>query len=302
MSDDKLAELIRDDGIDILIDLSGHSNGERLAVFARKPAPIQVTAWGHATGTGMPAMDYLFADPVVVPPECHRFFAERIYDLPCVIAAEALETRSTNLEPPMLERGHVTFGVFNRPEKFTDGAIRLWSRVIDRVPGSRLLIKGGGLEQEDRRRAYAEKFASSGIGEDRLTILGATPRDEHLAAIQGVDICLDPFPQNGGVSTWEALRMGVPVVCMLGSWITNRLSASIVSSIGLRDWVAETENGYLEIARKSAAAPDQLRALRCSLPDRIAVSPAGDLAAYTRAVEAAYRAMWTEFCDRSPGS
>jgi predicted O-linked N-acetylglucosamine transferase (SPINDLY family) len=120
---------------------------------------------------------------------------------------------------------------------------------------------------------------------------------EHLTAIQGVDICLDPFPQNGGVSTWESLRMGIPVVCMLGSWISSRLTASIVSSIGLRDWVAETEDEYLEIARKFAAAPDDLLALRRSLPDRIAASAAGDLDAYTRAVEAAYRAMWTEFCN-----
>ena len=132
----------------------------------------------------------------------------------------------------MLDRGYVTFGVLlNRPQKLTDAAIRLWLRVIDSVPGSRLLVKSSGLEQEDLRRTYAEKFASFGIESDRLSILGSTPRDEHLAAIEGVDICLDPFPQNGGVSTWEALRMGVPVVCMLGSWITNRLSASIVSSV-----------------------------------------------------------------------
>jgi predicted O-linked N-acetylglucosamine transferase (SPINDLY family) len=186
--------------------------------------------------------------------------------------------------------------VFNRPQKFTDAAIGLWSRILDGIPGSRLVIKGGTLEQPKRSGPITDKFASFGVHNDRLTILGSTPRDEHLAAIRGVDICLDPFPQNGGVSTWEALRMGVPVVCMLGSWITNRLSASIVSAIGLHDWVADTEDGYLEIARKFATAPDHLRQLRRTLPDLIEASAAGNLDAYTRAVESAYRTMWTRFC------
>ena len=298
MSDDKLAQQIRDDGVDILIDLSGHSNGDRLAVFARKPAPVQVTAWGHATGTGMPAMDYLV---------CRS-------------------RRGASGVPPLLRRTNLTICHASlpptspaRPPKFeaADAGPRTCHLRSLQPSAKAHRCRNPALVESDRQRSrlsaageeqrpgagrpppnYAEKFASFGIESDRLSILGSTPRDEHLAAIEGVDICLDPFPQNGGVSTWEALRMGVPVVCMLGSWITNRLSASIVSSVGLRDWAAETENEYLEIACRFAAAPDQLQALRRSLPDRIAASPAGDLAAYTRAVEAAYRAMWTEFCNK----
>jgi predicted O-linked N-acetylglucosamine transferase (SPINDLY family) len=298
-TDDELAKMIRDDGVDILVDLSGHSEGNRLAAFARKPAPIQVTAWGHATGTGLPAIDYFFADPITVPPDCRRYFAERIYDLPCIIPTDVVDIHLAPIAPPVFERGHVTFGVFNRPSKISDPAVQVWAKLINSVPNARLMIKGPGLENERANRALMERLGAAGIGSDRVTLLGATIRKDHLATIQSVDICLDPFPQNGGVSTWEALRMGVPVVCLLGPWISSRLSASIVSAIGLPEWVADSEYSYLEIARQFASAPDRLRELRNALPAMIEASPAGNVTAYTRAVEAAYRTMWTEFC-KSP--
>ena len=294
VSDDDVAAQIHNDGIDILIDLSTHTRGHRLEVFARKPAPIQAT-W--SLGTGVQTIDYLLTDPILVPAECSRFFAEKICYLPCAVPTAALSGDSAALgEPRSSSTGHVTFGIFNRPEKFSNDAIRLWSRILAAIPDARLVLKASGLELASRSEPIAKAFADHDVAVDRLTFLGSTPRVQHLKAYQGVDISLDPFPANGGVSTWESLLMGVPVVCMLGTWISSRVSASIMSAIGLRDWVAENEEEYLAIACKYASVSQHLRQLRRSLPDLIAASPAGNVSAYTRAVEDAYQSMWQDYC------
>jgi predicted O-linked N-acetylglucosamine transferase (SPINDLY family) len=289
-------EQILADKIDILIDLSGHSAGNRLKVFARKPAPVQVTAWGHATGTGIPTIDYLFADPVTIPRDVRRLFAEQMYDLPCSITAQSSPDGVRAVLPPILSRGSVSFGVFNRASKISDEAISVWARILRAVPGSRLLFKDGAFEDASLQLIFTEKFLAQDIESDRLVFLGRTPRLEHLAAFGDVDICLDPFPQNGGVSTWEALQMGVPVVAVLGNGPANRVSASILTSIGLRDLVAESHDSYVAIASRLAANLDQLKTLREDLPGRISSAAAGNCATYTRAVEEGYRAMWRAYC------
>jgi predicted O-linked N-acetylglucosamine transferase (SPINDLY family) len=291
-SDDQLADCIRSDKVDILIDLSGHSEGNRLRTFARKPAPIQVTAWGHATGTGLPTMDYLFSDPVVIPAEARQLFAEQIHDLPCLVIIEPPPAELRCLEPPVTANGHITYGVFNRVSKISDAAIGIWARILRSDVTSRLLIKDKLLDDASIRRMLLEKFASHGIAPDRIYLVGATSREQHLAAHARVDICLDPFPMGGGVSTWEALHMGVPVVTKLGNGVPSRLGGAIVSATGMTDWVAADDEQYVEIALRST--PDSLRTIRHALPDRIArhCSPA----AYTRAVEEGYRTMWKRYC------
>jgi predicted O-linked N-acetylglucosamine transferase (SPINDLY family) len=296
-SDDRLAEQVRADGVDILIDLSGHSAGNRLAVFARKPAPIQVTAWGHGTGTGIPTMDYLFSDPVAAPAEVRHHFAEAIYDLPCLVTMEPPFSGFSPASPPVLSNGYVTFGVFNRVSKISDDAVRVWAEILHAVPLSRLLIKNQALDDASMRVLLTERFAKHGAPADRIDFLGSTTRMDHLLAYKDVDICLDPFPQNGGISTWEALHMGVPVVAKLGISIPGRLSGAIVSSIGLGEWVADSDEGYCAIAAKYASMPEHLATLRAALPGKIASSPAGNNAAYTKAVEAGYRAMWNDYID-----
>jgi predicted O-linked N-acetylglucosamine transferase (SPINDLY family) len=146
------------------------------------------------------------------------------------------------------------------------------------------------------RAGLSERFAAHGLSPDRIEFLGFTPREQHLAAFAKVDICLDPFPQNGGVSTWEALHMGVPVVAKLGNVPASRLTGAILSSLGLHDWVAESAEAYAAIAVERAAMPDQLRQLRHALPATIANSASGNGERYTRAVEQAYRAMWHDYC------
>jgi predicted O-linked N-acetylglucosamine transferase (SPINDLY family) len=291
-SDDELVDCIRADKVDILIDLSGHSDGNRLRMFARKPAPIQVTAWGHATGTGLPTIDYLFSDPVAIPAEVRHLFAEQIQDLPCLIIVEPPPAELRCSEPPVTSNGYLTYGVLNRISKISDDAIAVWARILQSDVTSRLLIKDKLLDDASIQRLLLERFARHGIAPARISFEGSTSREGHLAAHQRVDICLDPFPQGGGVTTFEALYMGVPVVAKLGSGVTSRLAGAILSSAGMSDWVAADDDEYVEIALKST--PERLRTIRRELPSLIEqrCSPAE----YTGAVEQAYRTMWQKYC------
>jgi predicted O-linked N-acetylglucosamine transferase (SPINDLY family) len=239
-SDDELADRIRSDGVDILVDLSGHTAGNRLTVFARKPAPIQVTAWGAGTGTGLQTMDYFFADPVTIPETVRHLFAEKVYDLPCVITTEALP----DVQPsplPMIRNGHVTFGVFNRIDKISDGALAMWSKLLRDIAGSTIVIKN--TADQFLRDGLVGRFVAHEVAPDRVRCIGTTSRPEHIAEFANIDISLDPFPLNGGVSTWESLQAGVPVVTKLGGSAPSRLGGAIVKAVGLDDWVAEDDDG-----------------------------------------------------------
>jgi predicted O-linked N-acetylglucosamine transferase (SPINDLY family) len=290
--DDQLVDCIQRDRIDILVDLSGHGESNRLRVFARKPAPIQVSAWGHAAGTGLPTMDYLFSDPVAIPNEVRHHYAEQIYDLPCMIGIEPPSNNSRSSLPPVSQNGFLTYGVFNRVSKFSDEAIALWSRVLSADPASRLIVKDQMLDDNETRSLLLGRFQANGADPDRISLRGSTAREAHLAAFGEVDICLDPFPHGGGVSTWEALQMGVPVVAKLGNGLTSRVAGAILSAIGLTDWVAAEDSRYFEIARHPTRT--QLEALRRDLPSLID-RRCGPLS-YTRAVEDAYRDMWRRYC------
>ncbi|WP_194408307.1 tetratricopeptide repeat protein [Bradyrhizobium sp. CCBAU 53351] len=295
MFDDELADRIQADKVDILIDVSGHSSGNRLQVFARKPAPIQVTGFGHATGTGLRTMDYVLADPVFIPQPARPLLVEKVFDLPCLITTDPiLDVAPSQL--PMLRNGYVTFGVFNRVNKISDDAIRVWSKVMREVTGSKIIIKHTLLDDPLVRDGLLARFVAHGVAEEQIICLGSSDRAEHLRAFALVDISLDPFPQNGGVSTWESLYAGVPVIAKLGIGASSRAGASIVTAVGLGDWVAEDDEGYVEIARRFASQPEHLAKLRAELPARIAASPAGNVEIYTRKVEEGYRQFWRDYC------
>ncbi|MGJ4953328.1 tetratricopeptide repeat protein [Bradyrhizobium sp. HKCCYLS20291] len=300
LSDDELADRIQADGVDILVDLSGYTTGTRMPVFARKPAPIQVTAWGSGTGTGLATMDYFFADPVTVPANVRPLFAEHVHDLPSVITIDPL----LDIAPsplPMLQNGHVTFGVYNRIDKISDAAITLWARLLAEVPEAKLVIKHLALNDPLVRDGLIGRFVAQGVPDARLLCLGASERSEHLRSYERIDISLDPFPQNGGISTFESLYMGVPVVAKLGSGAASRAAGGILTAAGLADWVADDDDGYIRIAKSFAAQPELLAKLRADLPSLVARSPAGDVANYTRCVEAAYRQFWRTYCAK-PGT
>jgi predicted O-linked N-acetylglucosamine transferase (SPINDLY family) len=292
LSDEALAARIRADGVDILIDLSGHSKGNRLLVFARKPAPIQVTAWGHGGGTGLPAIDYQFTDPVSIPASVRPLFAEEVYDLPCCITFEAPDFSPPVLDLPARSKGFVTFGSLNRFAKVTPAVENLWARILEAVPGSHLMLKDAVFDLPEKRQEVLAAFRRRGIPPERIDLRGFTSHRTHLATYGEVDISLDPFPQNGGITTWESLWMGTPVVAMLGNKFVSRISGAILHALELGAWVAQEEDEYLEVAIHQALDLDALARFRPGIRDRIRSSPAGDPVQYTRRVEMAYRAMW----------
>jgi predicted O-linked N-acetylglucosamine transferase (SPINDLY family) len=292
LSNDQLADQIRADEIDILVDLSGHSAGHRLRTFARKPAPIQVSAWGHPTGTGLATMDYCFSDPVACPAPVRGFFAEKIYDLPCMITFEPPPPGLHVPDPPVLSRNYITFSVFNRIDKISDQALAVWVTILKLMPTSRIMIKHGALGDAFLRDALMDRFVAQGIAASRVDCVGSSARNDHLRAFKDVDISLDPFPQNGGASTWESLQMGVPVIAQLGNSISSRVAGSILEAIGLDNWVARDNDEYVAIAQKYASMPDHLKSLRSELPGIIANSPVGNGEKYTRHVEQAYQTIW----------
>jgi tetratricopeptide (TPR) repeat protein len=295
LSDDELADRIQADGVDVLVDLSGYTTGNRLNVFARKPAPVQVTAWGSGTGTGLQTMDYFFADPVTIPQSVRHLFAERVHDLPSVITMDPIfDVRPSAL--PMLRNGFVTFGVFNRIDKISDKVLAVWSKLLREVAGSKIVVKHLALDEALLRDGLVSRFVAQGVPQDSVICIGSTERRDHLLAFANIDISLDPFPQNGGISTWESLYMGVPVIAKLGNGASSRAAGAIVKAIGLDDWVAADDDGYVAIAKKFASQPSHLEKLRADLPARIADSAAGNVGVYTQNVEAGYRQFWRDYC------
>lgn len=196
---DVLARQIRADRIDILIDLSGHTEGNHLTTFLRKPAPVQVTAWGHAVGTGLREIDYFLADPVFIPEDVRPLFPERIYDLPCVVVSVPPGDAPDVAPTPALATGQVTFGCFNRASKISAVAMATWARLVAAVPGSRLLFKDRAFDVASTRDLFRAEFARLGIGPDRLVFRGGTSRQDHLAAFAEIDIALDTFRRMAGL-------------------------------------------------------------------------------------------------------
>jgi predicted O-linked N-acetylglucosamine transferase (SPINDLY family) len=295
-SDDDLAAQIRADQIDILVDLSGFTNGNRLPVFGRRPAPVQVTAWGYATGTGMDAMQYLLSDPVLTPLESRGTAVEQVVDLPSFLCYAPMQDDPPVMPPPLVDRGFVTFGAFNRLAKLSAVTIDAWAAILRAVPDSHLLVKTGQRGPDPARDRLVDALASLGIERSRIALRGSTPRLEHLAAHADVDLMLDSIPHGGGITTLDSLLMGVPVVTLLGERLPGRTSASFLTALGLEDLVARTPDAYVEIATRLAGDLDRLTRERTTLRQRLLASPIGNVTAYTRQVERIYRKIWQTWC------
>ena len=299
LADEAVAEVIRQDEIDILVDLSGHMAGNRLLVFARKPAPIQITAWGNATSTGMRAMDVLLADPVVVPPDDRRFFTEEVRYLPSLVGSFfPQEFAPVNALPAWSDRD-ITFGSLNRLAKVSEGTFHAWGQILLTLPNSRLLLKTRELNDRVAKENLVNRFRDVRVDPERIVLLGRTSRQAHVATFNQVDIALDPFPQGGGVTTLEGLMMGVPLIALRGRTIPGRGSASILTTLGLTDWIAETPDQYVELALQKARDLPALASLRSQLRGIFTSSIIGDSQAYVRAVEQQYRQLWLEWCAKS---
>ena len=295
VSGDAAARMIREDRIDILVDLAGHTGGGRPLVFARKPAPVQIAWLGYANTTGLAAMDYRVTDAEADPVgEADRHHTEKLLRLPQGFLCFAPDADSPEPgELPMRAAGRVTFGCFNNLAKVTPDMVALWSRLLAAVPGSRLMLKAHALGADSARRGLLETFATNGIGAERLLLLGPEESPAgHLGRYREVDIALDTFPYHGTTTTCEALWMGVPVVTLAGRTHVARVGVSILKRVGLDDLVALSPEDYVAKAAALAAAPARLQELRGGLRQRLRASPLLDGAGFARAVEAAYQTAW----------
>jgi protein O-GlcNAc transferase len=301
-SDQDVAGMIRADGIDILVDLVGHMQGQRLQVFARKPAPVQVSGWGEPTGTGLHAMDYLFADPVLLPSEQRSLLAERVHDLPNFLGYWTPDRLPDPSPLPAMDRGFVTFGSFNRMAKIQDPVLRCWAAILRALPTARLVIKTEHqLHGAGRLAEMQAVLVGEAIAADRVDFRPFGGRDAHFASYQDIDIALDPFPHGGGMTTLDALWMGVPVVTEPGKIISSRLAAASLSALGLTDFVAGP-GSYADLAVEKARDIQALATLRMGLRARMTASAIGDPVRYARAVEQGYRTMWRDWCASTGGA
>jgi predicted O-linked N-acetylglucosamine transferase (SPINDLY family) len=255
-----------------------------------------VTGWGYATGTGLDAIDAFVADPVVVPPEEERFYAERVVHLPNVVCYSPPPAPPAIPRLPALDNGYVTFGSFNRAVKITPAVLETWARVLRAVPGSRLVLKPT-TESATERRRLLDPLVALGIEPERIEVWGKSAHLEHIASFGRIDIQLDTFPHTGGVTTLDGLLMGVPCVTLLGERVAGRLSASFQTVLGLDDLIARTTDEYVEIAAALAGDVERLVHERATLRERLLASPIGDAAGYARAVEEAYQGLWRRWCD-----
>jgi predicted O-linked N-acetylglucosamine transferase (SPINDLY family) len=295
MHDAAVAEKIREDRIDILVDLTMHMAAGRPLMFARKPAPVQVAWLAYPGTTGMTAMDYRLTDPHLDPPgEYDGDYVEKSIRLPSTFWCYDAMSEEAVSELPAEKNGFVTFGCLNNFCKVNPQVLSLWAKVLGKVPGSRLtlLSPAGG-----HRAAVLEQL---GLGEDRVTFVEARPRDRYLKLYHDIDIALDTFPYNGHTTSLDGFWMGVPVVTRVGKKVVGRAGVSQLENLGLSQLVAETDEQFVEIASALAGDLPRLSQIRSSLRERMKHSPVCDAAGFARGIEAAYREMWRASCAQTP--
>ncbi|HEX6114355.1 MAG TPA: hypothetical protein VFZ10_18810, partial [Geminicoccaceae bacterium] len=301
MSDRAMADLVRADGIDILIDLAGHTAANRLPVFGLEPAPVQVSWIGYPCTTGLRAIGYALMDEATVPAGAERWFVERVVHLPetrfCYAPPEYAPPPGP---PPMLAHGRVTFGSFNNLCKVTPEVVRLWARVLEAIPGARLILKWKTLADPETRARYRRWFAAEGTDPARVELRAASPHPQMLAEYADVDVALDPFPYSGGITTLEALWQGVPIVTLPGMRPVSRQTLGFLRNLGRAEWVARDPDDYVRISVGLASDPQALAAIRRTQRARMAASPLCDAPRFARHFEAALRALWHDWCGTQP--
>jgi len=302
LDDASVAELVRRDGIDILIDLTGHTDNHRLLTFARKPAPVQVTWNGYANTTGMSAIDYRITDALADPPGMtEHLHSEKLVRLPEIYMAFSPPAASPQVSAaPETEAGHVTLGSMNALSKVTPQVIAVWSTILRALPGARLLMCTVPAGRTSDR--VTREFARHGVDRARLELLPKLPFQQFLSAHSRVDIALDPFPFSGTTTTCQTLWMGVPVITLAGKCHVSRVGVTMLSSVGLGQCVATDENDYVGKALALASNPALLREMREGLRERMRSSPLTNGARLTRFLEDAYLKMWEDYCGKSTGS
>lgn len=298
--DAALIHQIRADQVDILVDLAGHTEGNRLRALAQRVAPIQATWLGFGYTTGLSSMDYFMADEAYCPAGVEAFFSERILRLPrCMFTYEPQLNAPDIAELPMTRNGYVTFGSLSRAIRLNHRVLDTWSAVLRAVPNSKLLLNTKAFLDPDTRRRFEGLFAERDITKERLELTFTTGMEATMRSYSEMDIALDPFPHNAGTTTFEALWMGVPVLSLRDRPPLGRFGATILGAVGLSEWLVDTPDEYVQRAVAWAARSDDLAVLRSTLRDRLQQSPVCDAAGFARAVEAAYRQCWQHWCEQA---
>jgi protein O-GlcNAc transferase len=295
LEDNAFASLVRDDGVDILVDLSGHTGGNRLRAFAWRLAPLQLCGHGYPATTGLECFDWRLTDALNDPPGAEAYYTERLYRLP----AFCCSYRPASAKPVPRETAQpFTFGSLNNVRKITPRMVTLWSRLLQQVPGARLLI--AGTPPGTSRERIAAGLASTGVALQRVDFESWMPRAQYAALHGRIDVALDTYPYNGSTTTFEALWHGVPVITLSGPTLVNRLGRATLEALGESPFWTENEDRYLALAVELAGRAAELPALRCSMHERMRRSPILDERGYLARVEEAYRDMWRQWCLGAP--
>jgi protein O-GlcNAc transferase len=299
LSDLELARAVRADGVDVLIDLAGHTAGHRLSCFALRPAPTQIHWAGYCHS--VPSMDYSLWDPIQVPEGEERWFAEPVIRLPDLRWCYGPPDYAPKVtEPPALHCGYITFGSFNNLAKVNAEVLALWVRVLQEVPESRLLLNWPTLEDAQEAKRWSDLCAARGVPAGRVELRrGAPSHAGVLAEYADVDIALDPFPFSGCLTTCEALWMGVPVVTLPRTRPVSRQSQAFLTALGRTEWIAQDQDDYVRIAADLASDPVRLAALRRHQRARMASSPVCDGQRFARHFQATLRSIWQAWCARA---
>jgi protein O-GlcNAc transferase len=303
LPDEQAAALIREDQVDLLVDLNEHANNGRLTLFTHKPAPLQFHWYGNAVTTGVKAIDYRFSDAVAEPPgEADRWSHEAIlrpatgyhcYGPPPEVAGQAPE-------PPFRRNGFVTFGAVHHLAKLNDEVLACWEQILEQTPGSQLLLARDVLVDPDTRRILTERLRAAGVDPGRVRLCGDARAIATLAVYQKMDVVLDSFPFNGDATTGDALWMGVPVITLRGDRLSARRAAGLLHTVGADQWIASNREEYMALAATWARDPGRLAGARAALPEQVRQSPLCDAAAVAREIEAAYRQAWRRACATVP--
>ena len=296
MTDDQLAERIRCDGIDILVDLSGHTAHNRLLTFARKPAPIQITYLGFQGNNGLAAMDYRLTDAYIDPAGSEASCTEKLLRLPDSLWCHRPGNDMPEIQVlPARQNGYMTFGSFNNFSKIDKQCVELWARLLRAVPDARLLMVT--VPEGESRRQLTEQFASLQVSAQRLLFHARLPPSEFYRVLQQADLALDPVSVHGATTTCESLWLGVPVVSLVGTRFAARFGLGILSAAGLQEFAATSAEEYIKIAVNVAKNVPRLAQLRAGLRARMAGSPLMDEVKITRSLEKIYRDVWAKWCN-----
>jgi protein O-GlcNAc transferase len=289
---------LAEDGVDILFDLSGHTAGGRLSLFARRAAPIQVTWAGYVGTVGLDTFDGIIADPVEIPPEDDAYYAEPVVRLPDCYVCYHPPTIETDVAPlPGADGGRFTFGCFNRPAKLNEKVGEAWARILAEVPDSRILMVYGGLGEAATQEAIHGILERGGVPRERVELVGEGEQVKLLAAYGQVDLALDPFPYSAGVTTLEAMWMGVPTVTYVGDTFAGRHSATHLTAAGLGQFCTHSVDDYVAMAVSWSRRREELADLRRSLRDRLSASPLCDAPRFAQNLSRELMRLWTDWCE-----